>query len=871
MLFAFNEGTGATALLHAELEQAVDAVVAFNDDRIVTHVNAAAERLWGYARRELLGRDVNMLLPIGIAGAVPELIAIGDRALSMRTRNGSEIWGSMSLSHIQVDGKRTAMALVRDVTDEVNQRERLAMLALVVDRTDRAVYATCAQHRIRYVNAAFTNLFGYTLEDAAGRLPGDLLIGAPAHLNAVELLHGEAPSESRTEQTILLHDRHGSDIWVSAAINVIQGDDGRPCYFVAVMTDVTQSRQLQSLQHHILETLANDQPLQDVVDELCCRVEQIAPGVVCSLVHIDSDGILHWLGGPSLPEECADITDGAAVGPDNGSCGAAAFHGAPVTVSDIDSDPRWQSIKEAPLAAGLKACWSTPIKAKDGRVIGTFAFYYRQCRSPSRWHQAIVDACVPLAALAIEREETRRELSRLAYFDALTGLPNRAHMRQLMEQTVATRSTQGDVALMFLDIDHFKDVNDSHGHAIGDQLLVAVTQRLRQSIRPADILSRQGGDEFVVLMPGCSAEDAARIAGRLTKSLSAPLRLGGNDVMISVSVGIAMFPDNTVDIDSLLKYAGAAMSKAKSEGRSTYRFFSADIDRVKEERLGFTAALRNAITQNALDLHYQPQIRADDGSLYGVEALARWNDAVLGPVSPAKFIPHAEECGLIEQIAAWSLREACRQIAAWRKAGLEVPCVSVNLSPINFENAELPTMISSILAENGLSPAMLMLEITEGAVMSERAIAKENMEKIRAWGVGLSMDDFGTGYSSLSRLAHLPVRELKIDRSFMSDIESKTHALAIATALIRVGQSLKMTVVAEGVETEGQRRVLADLGCDVTQGFLYSPALAAADFEIWLTQRQTEKWMTLVADCRAAVGESENHAPAATIASKSVR
>jgi diguanylate cyclase (GGDEF)-like protein/PAS domain S-box-containing protein len=867
MLFAFNKGTGATASLHADFEQAVDAVVAFDNNRIVTHLNAAAERLWGYTRRDVLGRDVGMLLPIVSGGHNP--ISIGGCDLAMTRKDGNAIRGSLSLSQIDIDGTRANLAFVRDITDEAMQREKLAMLGLVVDSTDRAIYATCAERRICYVNAAFTHLFGYTPEDALGRLPGDLLIGS-VHVNAIDQLHGVVQAEGRAEQTILLHDRHGKDIWVSAAINAIDGDDGQPRHFIAVMTDITLSRQLQSLQHHILEALANDQPLRDVVDDLCCRVEQIAPDVVCSLVHIDNDGVLHWLGGPSLSEDCADMVEGVAVGPDAGWCGAAAFHGAPVMVTDIDSDPRWQSCKEAPLSAGLKACWSTPIKARDGRVIGTLAFYYRQCRSPSRWHQTIVDACVPLAALVIEREETRREMSRLAYFDALTGLPNRAHMRQLMEQAVATRSTQGDVALMFLDIDHFKDVNDSHGPAIGDQLLIAVTERLRQSIRPADILSRQGGDEFVVLMPGCSAEDAARIAGRLTKTLSAPLRLGGIDVMISVSVGIAMFPDNTVDVDSLLKYAGAAMSKAKAEGRSTYRFFSADIDRIKEERLGFTAALRNAVTRNALDLHYQPQIRAGDGSLYGVEALARWNDAVLGPVSPAKFIPLAEECGLIEQIAAWSLREACRQIAAWHKSGLDVPCVSVNLSPINFENAELPALISSILAEYGLSPAMLMLEITEGAVMSERAIAKENMEKIRAWGVGLSMDDFGTGYSSLSRLAHLPVRELKIDRSFMSDIESKTHALAIATALIRVGQSLKMTVVAEGVETEGQRRVLADLGCDVTQGFLYSPALAAPDFEIWLTQRQTEKWIALVADCGAANLGNESHAPAATNASKLV-
>lgn len=293
------------------------------------------------------------------------------------------------------------------------------------------------------------------------------------------------------------------------------------------------------------------------------------------------------------------------------------------------------------------------------------------------------------------------------------------------------------------------------------------------------------------------------------------------------------------------------MYKAKQAGRSTHRFFSNDMDCVNEERLRLSTALRHAVAQGGLRLHYQPQICAGSGDLYGVEALARWHDPVLGDVSPAKFIPLAEECGLIEQIGIWSLREACRQIAAWQKAGLDVPCVSVNLSPINFLNPELPALVSDIIVENGLAPSRLMLEITEGVVMSERTTAIEIMKQIRAAGIGLSMDDFGTGYSSLSRLAHLPVRELKIDRSFMRDIETEVCALAIATAVVRVGQSLNMTVVAEGVETEGQRRILAELGCDVIQGFLYSPALAAFDFEAWLVARHAGRWATLVSGRRA--------------------
>jgi diguanylate cyclase (GGDEF)-like protein len=455
-----------------------------------------------------------------------------------------------------------------------------------------------------------------------------------------------------------------------------------------------------------------------------------------SLLHIDAGGLVHPLGGPSLPEDYSRALDGIAIGPDVGSCGSAAYYGEAVLAIDIDTDPRWQPYKTRPLEVGLRACWSSPIKAKDGRVIGTFAFYFRECRPPSRWHQRIVDACVHLGALAIERKEARAQIARLAYYDMLTGLPNRARLRHLISEAIQACPVGNHVALAFLDVDNFKDVNDTLGHSAGDELLVEFAQRLRAQIQPGDVLGRLGGDEFVIVLPNRDADEASVVASRIIEVLVTPIRIGTKQVPMSASIGISIYPDNTTDIDTLIQQADAAMYKAKQAGRSTYRFFSADMNRLAEQRLVHSAALRSAIANDGLTLHYQPQIRTIDGAIHGVEALARWHDPVLGEVSPAKFIPLAEECGLIEQIGLWSMREACRQMAELHQAGLDIPCVSVNLSPINFQNAGLAAVVAEILRDHGLPPEALMLEITEGVILNERSIAIETMNALRKLGVG---------------------------------------------------------------------------------------------------------------------------------------
>ncbi len=853
-------------LLLAALERASDAVVIVDSELRVSHFNAAAELIFGLDRAEVLGRPASCLA-LGEFGPPG---ASAPAEVTITRRDGSRIRAALSVSPIEAGGQVSTVAYVRDITDEADRRARLALLTEVADRTNRAVVVTDPDRNIVYINAAFTGMFGYTPEESTGRQLRELLVGRhtdPATLAKLKSLINE--EESGGEEEVLAYDRNGDEIWVSANVKAFRNARGRVKYIFALLTDITETRQLRSLQQLIMHALADEIPLTDIADRLCRRVEEIAPDVVSSLLHIDDAGLIHPLGGPSLPDDYSRALDGVPIGPDVGSCGSAAYYGEAVLAQDLDTDPRWQPFKTRPLEVGLRACWSTPVKGKDGRVIGTFAFYFRECRAPSRWHQRIVDACVHLGALAIERKEARAQIARLAYYDMLTGLPNRARLRDLIAEAIEACPAGGHVALAFLDVDNFKDVNDTLGHSAGDELLVEFAQRLRTQIQPGDMLGRLGGDEFVIVLPNRDASEATTVAARITEALRMPLRIGIKQVPMSASMGISIYPDNADDIETLIQQADAAMYKAKRAGRSTYRFFSADMDRLAEQRLAHSAALRTAIANDALKLHYQPQIRTSDGAVHGVEALARWHDPVLGEVSPAKFIPLAEECGLIEQIGLWSIREACRQMAQWRHAGLDIPCVSVNLSPINFQNANLAPVVAGILADHGLPAETLMLEITEGVFLNERSVAIETMTALRKQGVGLSLDDFGTGYSSLSRLAHLPIRELKIDRSFMRDVESDSTARAIVTTVIRVGQSLQLTVVAEGVETDGQRDLLAELGCDVVQGYLYAPALSPHAFGRWLLEHSATRASAMLRRIGRSLAEppAESHlgeAPAAS-------
>ncbi len=706
------------------------------------------------------------------------------------------------------------------------------LLALAANEPSFALYITDEQANLIFVNRRFTEMFGYTADEVIGRR-GREVLGTPHYKESdYQRLWSELMRGREIREEVRTLDKFGGEVWVTLTLRPVFDGDGSFKHIVGVMEDTTETRQVQALQRDVLEAVAHERPLTEIMDIICRRVEAIFPEVVSSILAVDAGGRLRPLAAPSLPPAFAAIVDGAPIGPMVGSCGTAAFLGEPVTVEDISADPRWLPFNALPLAAGLKACWSSPIKLRDGRVAGTFAFYFRSKRGPGVSHERIVAACVQLCMLALERHESQQRIAKLAYYDTLTGLPNRAMLRRELDAVFAAGSEQSR-AFLFLDIDRFKDVNDTLGHSAGDELLIEVASRLQKQLRPGDVICRHGGDEFVVVLDDCDPDRAASVAERVHAALEEPTEIIGLSLPISASIGISLYPRDGQDTDTLLKNADTAMYQAKAEGRARHRFFSADMNQLAQDRLLLSVALREAIAEGGLTLRYQPQVSAVDGKMLGVEALARWRHPQLGDVSPDRFIKLAEESGLIEAIGEWALDEGCRQLKAWDEAGLLVPSISVNISPVHFRTRELQPAVANALKRHGIEPGRLAVEITEGVVMEDCPVALENAHALHEHGVRISMDDFGTGYSSLSHLARLPVHELKIDRSFMQGLEDSDNARTLVTAVIRIGQSLGLQVVAEGVETDAQRRFLQALDCDVLQGFLFSKALPPDELEVW--------------------------------------
>jgi diguanylate cyclase (GGDEF)-like protein len=434
---------------------------------------------------------------------------------------------------------------------------------------------------------------------------------------------------------------------------------------------------------------------------------------------------------------------------------------------------------------------------------------------------------------SIERKRYQVQLEHQANYDALTGLPNRNLLNDRLRQAVYQQRSPRNLAVVFMDLDHFKFVNDSLGHSIGDKLLKAMSERLRAVLREGDTVGRVGGDEFVLILNDQSNEEVIfRAMQRISSKVSEPITIDGKELYVSCSAGISMYPQDGPDVDTLLKNADAAMYRAKEHGRNNFQFYTAEMNERVNERLALENALRRALERQEFILHYQQKVDMKSGAIVGAEALVRWMHPEWGLVRPARFIPLAEETGLIVQLGEWVLREACRQTREWLDSGLKPGVVSVNLSARQFRQEGLVRMVSRILEETKLDPAQLEMELTESMVMHNVEAAIATLQGLKSLGVALSVDDFGTGYSSLSYLKDLPIDALKIDRSFVRDIGAGAEAEdgVIAQAIISLGHSLHLKVVAEGVETDQQVRFLKRFGCDELQGFFYGEPVAPADY-----------------------------------------
>ncbi|MBI5919111.1 MAG: EAL domain-containing protein [Nitrosomonadales bacterium] len=434
------------------------------------------------------------------------------------------------------------------------------------------------------------------------------------------------------------------------------------------------------------------------------------------------------------------------------------------------------------------------------------------------------------------QENMKKHLHEMAYYDSLTGLPNRnLLMERLRHELLQAKRSGSMMAILFLDIDRFKVINDTLGHSMGDLLLKEVASRLGKCIREGDTLARLGGDEFVALLQDVNNEQVAiQAAGRMLEGLSLPLTLQEHELFITTSIGICLYPMDGEDIDTLIRNADAAMYRAKESGRNNYQFYAAAMNEVAQQQFRLESGLRRAIERNELFALYQPQIDLESGRLVGAEALLRWRHPELGLVSPKDFIPIAEDCGLIDQLGNWVLRTACKQNKAWQDAGLPPIRVAVNISSRQFKQKDLFLVVSEALEESGLAPQYLELELTESIFMEEIHTAISTLKRIKQLGVALSIDDFGTGFSSLSRLRRFPIDTIKIDQSFVQELMGDTDSEAVVKAIIALAHNLKLNTIAEGVETEGQRTFLQDNGCQLMQGYLYARPLEPSQFSALL-------------------------------------
>jgi diguanylate cyclase (GGDEF)-like protein len=451
-----------------------------------------------------------------------------------------------------------------------------------------------------------------------------------------------------------------------------------------------------------------------------------------------------------------------------------------------------------------------------------------------------------------ERKQFEDSLRHQATHDELTGLPNRWLFRLQLDQALA-RAGRSDlhVAVVFIDLDFFKTINDSFGHSTGDALLVQAGARMRGVLREHDVLARMGGDEFAVLLADLTSPDEAiGVTNKLLATLKSAYFLKAQDVYSGASVGLAFYPNDARTSEALLRYADMAMYQAKANGRGAYAFYSQEMDRSAHDNMQLHTHLKEAMAQNGLQLHYQPQVDVETGEIVGAEALLRWFDPVLGHVSPARFIPVAEATGLILPLSEWVLETACQQIAAWTQAGTPLR-VAVNFSAQQFLQRDLPEQVRQVLVRTGALAQWLDIEITESMAMTQPEQASEQLEALVAMGCRVALDDFGTGYSSLAYLKALPIHKLKIDKSFMDGIPDDASDAAISRAIIALAQSLGMTLIAEGVETDAQLAFLRQYGCDTYQGWLFAKAMDAAS----LTER-------LCAPTRAGLSLAKHNEPA---------
>ena len=669
-------------------------------------------------------------------------------------------------------------------------------LSTAVEQSPAGVLLLDSDIRIVYVNDSFMHISGYSRDEVLGRHAKDLGVDRTTSrvANIVEALE---QGKTRTwKGELAIQRKDGSTCTVVAVVSPITGADGSTTDYVVEVEDITEYKQAAAgmqLYTSVFENSGEANVICDAANRIIA-VNAAFTRITGYTSHEVRNRNLFFLASDSLQSETyrkmwAELSS-------LGYCQGEIL----ARRKDDSIFPKWLSMT----------------LLRDAPGASTHCLY------------SFTDIS--------ERKAAEGRIAFLAHHDPLTGLLNRYSLQDRLEQALASARRRGQaVAVGFIDVDRFKTINDSLGHAMGDVLLIEVASRLRESLRETDIVARLGGDEFIIALTDVDdAATTAHVADKLLRRLSEPYVVEGQTLHITSSLGLALFPDDGDYGEILMRNADMAMYHAKTQGRSQAQFFDAAMNNAVVERLRIEHDLRKALDESQLELHYQPKLDSRSGRIVGFEALVRWRHPVGGLISPARFIPVAEETGTIIPLGRWVVREACRQIRVWKDAGIDGICVAVNISVRQLRSPCLLNSVAQALQEHGLSGADLELEITESAAMDDPEASITQLNALQALGVRLAIDDFGTGYSSLSYLKRLPVHTLKLDQSFVRDIESDPNDVAICAATIGLAHNLGLTVVAEGVETEAQREFLQAHGCDFLQGYLFGKPLPASEIP-WTT------------------------------------
>ena len=595
----------------------------------------------------------------------------------------------------------------------------------------------------------------------------------------------------------------------------------------------TDSALLLRLQTEILETIAFGEPLVTVADLLCRRAEALAPDAICSILTVDADGILHPLAAPSLPLAYSSAIDGLACGPFAGSCGTAAFRNEAVMVTDIATDPLWHDYRGLAEPLGLRACWSTPICDRDGRVVGTFAFYYGSSRGPDELERSIVQTCVHLCAIAIDHEQVRQRNHRLAYFDALTGLPNRGRFNEMLIRAIAMDEPFG---LLLVDIDHLKLVNDTVGHIFGDMLIRTVAERIADC-HPSLTACRLGGDEFAVLVADCATDAALEEAAtRMLAAVRGLIQAGDQTIDPHITVGGALFGADGLDGAALSQNADFALYHAKETRRGGFVRFTPGLRTSMLERANMVRSVDQALTEKRIIAHYQPIVRLDTAEVVGLEALARMRMPDGRIASAGEFHAALADPRIAWQLTGQMLTQIASDIRRWLDMGLDFQHVGINVTTGDFQRGDLERRIVETFERAGVPLKHVVLEVNESVYMGGNdQMVPRAVKALRQRGLLVALDDFGTGFASLTHLLSFPVDVIKIDRSFVDRLGSDNACDVVVGSIIDIARKLNMKLVAEGIETPEQARILADLGCAMGQGYLYARPCSMEDATRLLT------------------------------------